>query len=122
MYHEDRWKKQNDTSESDVISESLEIWVSELLYKVKSESPGEVTVSVQGTRVEHPKVSGNRHQQQKAKSVENKKGRGIAQIRFGKICAPESSRGSTDSERRCYVGGGGRGKESKRLREGVKGN
>lgn len=46
MYHEDRWKKENDTSESEVISESLEIWVSELLYKVKYESPGEVTISV----------------------------------------------------------------------------
>lgn len=45
MYHEDRRKKQNDTSESNVISESLEIWVSELLYKVKYVSPGEVTVS-----------------------------------------------------------------------------
>lgn len=95
MYHEDRWENQNDASGSDVISESLEIWVSELLCKVKYESPCEVTVSGQGTRVEHPKVSGNGHQQQKAKSVENIKGRGIAQIRFGEICASESSGGST---------------------------
>lgn len=27
MYHEDRWENQNDASGSDVISESLEIWV-----------------------------------------------------------------------------------------------
>ena len=45
MYHEDRWKEQNDANGPHIILEPLEIWVSELLSKVKDESPGEVTVS-----------------------------------------------------------------------------
>lgn len=52
--------------------------------------------------MEHPKVSGNRYQQQKAKSIENTKERRIAQIRFGEIYTPESSGESTGSGLGCY--------------------
>lgn len=37
--------EQNDANGPHIILEPLEIWVSELLSKVKDESPGKVTVS-----------------------------------------------------------------------------
>lgn len=37
--------EQNDANGPHIILEPLEIWVSELLSKVKDESPGEVSVS-----------------------------------------------------------------------------
>lgn len=61
-----------------------------------------MAISGQDKGVEDLKVSDNKYQQQKTKSIENTEERGIARVRFGETHTPERNEESVNSELECY--------------------